>query len=427
MFPSVLSALLCSIFRPLRLSHGSSSLEPSLRKRPLPFGYSLDWHDGRRGKPRLELSLKGVGLFDLPVGVLRYRILSPDVLDYCSLGVCRFVCRKLRDLLPRKMIPPAHDQWDMDYWPFLKPELLDSMVGGCLLTGAVVHGRIGVVKWALQQGARFHSNLLIHAAAAGQLELLKWLVQESRLKLADHDLDLPIVFAEALQNGCLGVAKWLVPFVGRAAELDSSTFSRISEGGHVPLLRWRHRRRRFSRRQLEDIAWKAAFFGRLDVMQWLRQTNRSFFTTWLTRLKEWAFNGAVKGGNEEMVRWLHACGAEVTLEVVAQIVGQDELKLLKFCREIEALWNDEYVVLTAGYYSLACLQYLLAEGVPWPADFFEGAIEAGGACFRRTDHFPALEYARQRGIKWNDAKMAKISASTHSGPLRDWILANLRQ
>jgi hypothetical protein len=39
-------------------------------------------------------------LLQLPTDVLRHFILRAGVLDTCSRAVCRFVCRRLRDLIP---------------------------------------------------------------------------------------------------------------------------------------------------------------------------------------------------------------------------------------------------------------------------------------------------------------------------------------
>jgi hypothetical protein len=42
----------------------------------------------------------GHSLLDLPTDVLRHLIIRASVLDPCSRAVCRFVCRRLRDLIP---------------------------------------------------------------------------------------------------------------------------------------------------------------------------------------------------------------------------------------------------------------------------------------------------------------------------------------
>jgi hypothetical protein len=387
-------------------------------------------------KPRLTLSSDGGGLLDLPADVLRYRILAHGELDSSSLGVCRFVCRNLRDLLPRKMFPPG--RW------LLRTEiplpLLEVIAGGCLVRGAVVHGRTNVLKWALQQGAPLNKwsdqHLLNLAAAAGQLQVLQWLLKEttctpyvctlyhetSRQYCWAHAYELAIAYCQ------LHVAKWLLPFVG-ALEREDRSLIRLCEVGHMEMLRWQQERLPFTEAEVGDLVTEAATFGSLDVLQWLQHTSPAFFTAGLVAHSEYVRHGAVASGNLEIVPWLHACGAEVTLDVVALFAMQNQLGLLKWARKIGAPWNDEHVMLTAGFYSLDCLKYLLAEGVPWPWNFFERAIKTFYPyrwVHRKVDSFPPLEFARRNGVEWNDAAMAALAAACRWSRMRRWILANLK-
>jgi hypothetical protein len=174
------------------------------RKRPLPCDRLADMVGSLR-KSRRELSPCAAGLLGLPEDVLRYRILSPEVLDFSTLGVCRFVCRKLRNMLPRKLFPPGR-------WRMHSEKPTPQAIGGCLVSGATAQGHLAVLKWALKRktACRSHrSELDGLAAASGQLRVLKWLVQETGKTYVYWDS----LFSEAVEKGHLEVAKWLLPYL----------------------------------------------------------------------------------------------------------------------------------------------------------------------------------------------------------------------
>jgi hypothetical protein len=402
--------------------HAQESSAPALavrRKRPVPSG---DW-DGRCRRRRLAPATCKGGLLALPADVLRYRILTHALLDFSSLGVCRFVCKTLRDLLPPRLFPRSRHRWH----EHCTHTRLRVTIGGCLVCGAVVQGHIGVLKWALERlfrgGAslRCFKHLVTLAAASGQLQVMKLLRKE--ITETDAVYYWEGVYRTALQCGQVEAAKWLLPFTRSSTiDMDCSALVRLCEGGHLHMFRWQNRRQKISEEDFRRMVGNAWYFGHLDVLRWLRQTNRALFTAKLMATDAHFFY-ALENGAATMVRWLHECGAEVTLGVVARIVNHDQLQLLKWARDIGAPWNHTYVLLATGCHSVACMRYLLAEGVAWPPSFFDRAIRSNGSPY--MDCFPALEFARRQGVEWNDASMADVASRCWWGPLRRWILANL--
>jgi hypothetical protein len=127
----------------------------------------------------------------IPTDVLRHYIFSGRFLDPLSLVVCRFVCRRIKDLAP----PPAASTASQIRRN--KP----LMVPVCV--AAAARGFIPILRWARSKGYPPYCATVAHyAAMGGHLDLLQW--------ARDTDGCWSHETAEgAAQGGAMDVLRWL--------------------------------------------------------------------------------------------------------------------------------------------------------------------------------------------------------------------------
>jgi hypothetical protein len=129
------------------------------------------------------LSTHGLSLLLLPTEVLRHFVLRVGVLDTCSRGVCRFVCRRLRDLIPASSA-------DFYAAPSANSTALNSARNGC--AAAVPTGSSSLSSpsslppWAdpalIQEAKPPRRSLEVLAARQGYLAVIQWCYRQNLLQ-----------------------------------------------------------------------------------------------------------------------------------------------------------------------------------------------------------------------------------------------------
>jgi hypothetical protein len=394
-------------------------------------------------------------LLDLPVDVLRHHVLVRPTLDLCSLAVCRFVCRRLRDMLPRISSPAAWDYWYSTAMPVpvvlsrLKPTCKDlamdqfvqspecmqemKVIYGTpaifreiiefpspvpttprvwmiafwqpvcklrlfhldtdpLLSDAVVCGYERVLEWSLGQGAPVGWHLLEEAASSGRLGILQQLVHHVEHGAAGtcRCALLPVL---AAAGGHLTVVKWLYYYQMPCLHSNHYDSPRCSFPKAVDDMRSFSGSTYFPT-WFDNVLVVATFYGRLEVLRWLRRLNRACFRKFFFE-SYWPPEWVIYGGHTEVLHWLHDFTRKPPgVDSCRVMVQVGRLDYLQWARMMGGAWNDrevlkmainclsyrrefvqelqqkgatwEQVLETGLFQSRSILQYLHDEGVPWP-------------------------------------------------------------
>lgn len=244
-------------------------------------------------------------LFHLPADVLRNHIFSNRTLDVCSLGVSRFVCRVLRDLI-------------------LQPEK-SIEVEACRL------GFLNILKWifSFHKPCLYIHDMVCTAAENNHLEILKWLHGEH-----NYIDSFSSVQEVACLNGHLDIVYWLyiikeLRFPHDYPDRKSYLLKHIAKYGHLHIIQfllqiwciwdnkilvgavegkrlnvliWAIENMAQSKKiNMSKICTTAAYLGYLDVLQWARNKN----CQWDERV----CSNAAQMGHLDTLIWAHQNGA----------------------------------------------------------------------------------------------------------------------
>ena len=249
-------------------------------------------------------------LLDLPVDILRYHVFSTKVLDDCSLGISRLVCRKLYKLTPKPQTAIAIDAAKHGYLSVLKwifncnflvqIELITEM--------AIKYNHLEVIKWLyINYGNRF--TIMDNCCIYGNLEILQWLHSIDKFKKPYYDSE---------KNYWLCVAK----------------------NGHLHILQWISTLWNVLDKNLMIAAVKG---NQMEVLKWGLKKNRSVFNADI-------YNAAALCGNIGILKWLRENKIRWNEEVCNSAIMRGHLDTLIWCRENGAPWNIDWATYRARVY-----------------------------------------------------------------------------
>ncbi|RLN72246.1 hypothetical protein BBJ28_00022150 [Nothophytophthora sp. Chile5] len=159
-----------------------------------------------------------------------------------------------------------------------------------MISSAAAAGHLEVVKWLHEDlGINSAGNGYVKAAMGGHLEVLKFL-HNNHLRNGSKRFLLD----EAARSGFLDVVQWL-----HAYSYETSTTRAMdgaAQGGHLNVVQWLHEHRSEGCRSA--AMHFAAANGHMDVVKWLH-SHRS------EGCQETTLSLAAKCGNLDMVQWLH--------------------------------------------------------------------------------------------------------------------------
>ena len=191
-----------------------------------------------------------------------------------------------------------------------------------------------------------NGNCAIYAAvAAGQLEVIKWLAEESG-QAVDVTTDNNYVFRIAAENGHLDIVKWLITDSEQAAKTAAYAdvairFSAVN--GHLNVIRWlvEDYRDWIAAKKLDDQNFVrqpvdvtldnncatrlAAVNGHLDSVKWL--VLKSGQDIDVSELNHYALRMAAVNGHLAVIKWL-------VIDYPAHLAEKDEDRTKKYYADI---------------------------------------------------------------------------------------------
>ncbi|RLN83425.1 hypothetical protein BBJ28_00012906 [Nothophytophthora sp. Chile5] len=280
------------------------------------------------------------------------------------------------------IVASRQDQWDMVRWMIENCELVTHLGKpySKYFDLAAGDGNLEFLKFATSRklwtpSARDASWMISSAAAAGHLDVVKWLHEELDTNSADdgyvnaamggHLEVLKYLHEKHLRNGSkqspmdmaakggfLDVVQWL--HENRREGCTSAAMHHAAVNGHMDVVKWLHSHRREGCKKTTLV--RAAGVGNLEMVQWLHDNRRDVFfgpgamdraatwghldvVKWLhesrgERCSVEAMNGAAACGFLEVVKWLHENRSEgCTKEAMDIAAANGHLKIVQWLHE----------------------------------------------------------------------------------------------
>ena len=200
-------------------------------------------------------------------------------------------------------------------------------VGGPLrtrvLSDVIMPGQVALAKWALAEGcprARYWRNNMAAAAAFyGNLELVRWLIQEQDVAMTRN------VMAIAGRSGNLELVRWLR---GEGCDWDTRTCEYAAAAGCLAVLQWL---------RANGCPWdattcmSAARRSHLETLRWARENgcNWNVFTCAM----------AAMGGHLQVLQWLRGEGCPWDHRTCYYAVDSGHVEVLRWARENGCMWT----------------------------------------------------------------------------------------
>ena len=208
---------------------------------------------------------------------------------------------------------------------------------------AAAAGRVDVLKWLLESGAghaiRGHAKLAQTAARHGRKDVIKWLLEimsiefkpdfeskfpwyakvlrETNMRIPDYAVD---ICADAALYGHFEVLKFLR---ANGLEWDEMTCDGAAESGNLEMLKWAHAK---GCPLTDDCFCGAAAGGNLETLQWLREKGCVF--------DEGTMVYAAEDGRLEALKWLHDNGCVCDEDSMRAAADSEHWDCVEFLIEI---------------------------------------------------------------------------------------------
>ncbi|RLN85507.1 hypothetical protein BBJ28_00023614 [Nothophytophthora sp. Chile5] len=166
----------------------------------------------------------------------------------------------------------------------------NAQAASWMLSSAAAAGHLEVVKWVHEEfGINWAGDYYMKAAMGGHLEVLKYL-HEKRLRNGSKRS----LMDAAARSGFLDVVRWL--HANFKQKCTTNAMDWAADGGHLEVVQWLHEHR--SEGCTPAAMHLAAANGYMDVVKWL-QLHRS------EGCEEATLGRAAESGHLDMVQWLH--------------------------------------------------------------------------------------------------------------------------
>ena len=159
----------------------------------------------------------------------------------------------------------------------------------------------------------------------------------------------------------------------------------------------------------------AAAVAATALMQWAKRAKRTAIG-FLPRLcVQSACSHAARGGNREVLEWLHNTGCPWDTKSCAAAAKEGHLEVLQWAREHGCPWNAMTCSRAAGYGHLRVLRWAREHHCPWDWATRASAAEGG--------HLAVLQWAREHDCPWTSSTCAYAARGGQLEVLQ-WIREN---
>lgn len=197
---------------------------------------------------------------------------------------------------------------------------LEDRDGYNALSNAIYYGHLPVARYLVEKGAHLqagfsrHQNLLQLAPKNGNLELLKWLIEEQKQSPLQRVEKLTPVY-KAAEYGQFEMVKYLLSRSDAQQQLKIESQETLlmfaARSGNLELVKWLVESQGFQPGQLNELGENAlayaAYRGHVEVVKFLADAagpQRNAVLRQTSQKAENLLHFASSGGNLELVKWL---------------------------------------------------------------------------------------------------------------------------
>ena len=260
-----------------------------------------------------------------------------------------------------------------------------------MFSHAAKNGNIEVLKWLLDEGCDFEEHAFTMAAGTGNLEFMKWLLEVYKCLYPDKEDCEPFTthtFEMAAENGNIEVMKWLRD----KCNWDRFTIIRAAENGNLENMKW------LVKEGCDfndyEIFSNAAKNGNLENMKWLKTEGFLWDVDPYHTESSGVFANAAMNGNLENMKWLlqGGCPWGFETETFDCAVKNGNLENMKWLLREGCPWGSETFCHAALNGNLENMKWLLQEGCPWGPKTFGYAAKNG--------NLENMKWLLQEGCPW---------------------------
>lgn len=200
---------------------------------------------------------------------------------------------------------------DVDFYE-LKQEDDDNN----LLELAITGGHFETVQW-LREVKKYPFNVsysLPQAASTGNLEMVKWIINQTELETFGS---IQGVVAAAAGSGNLELVKWLI---GSGFPIDESTQAKAARYGHLDIMKWLLENNIQKLTHTETVSAGAA--GHLNILKWLSENNCIWHA--------YAMTMAAREGYFDIVVWLWENGCPIHPSAMRFAADKGDLGVMQY-------------------------------------------------------------------------------------------------
>ncbi|KAG5184040.1 hypothetical protein JKP88DRAFT_163563 [Tribonema minus] len=228
-----------------------------------------------------------------------------------------------------------------------------------------------VVQWALGNGLKPDSSVVVAAAQAGETSLMA-------RALSGHTywqrMDEAYAASRAIAAGRLDALQWALDhadIIPPKPAYVAWDFCPAAENGHINILQWAKDTHRRAPSTMQKWALAAATGGQVRVISWLAKAN-------MIDIPDFVSVRAAQQGRVDVLRWLHDSGSMFIADDIFEIAAKaGQLEVVAW--GLESGYGVRSGVLEAaaaeGHFDI--LKWAHVTGVPFTEGVLRGAIDCG--------------------------------------------------
>ena len=306
------------------------------------------------------MSVITLNLLSLPRDVLTNCIFNKKNLDQCSLLICRFVCRLLRNniilchgsgckICRHRLFHLAVEMSYLDIMKWLYARKF--IIPECAYRAATKTGRIDILEWLYCTTGKLNPNCMDTAAERGNMHIITWITSKINWKPTNNYFLLTAakhghinvlqwakskriyfckeIFTVAARHGQLEVMEWCFNQTDIPVDPWASYYVAV-QYGHLKILKLLHQK---GQNYEELAAVLAARYGHLEILQWVRKL-RIPFGDRLCR-------EAAKYGNLKILMWLNKTIKLPLNETHARLAfDSNHMEIVQWLHEVKSITID---------------------------------------------------------------------------------------
>lgn len=326
-----------------------------------------------------------------------------------------FVCKTGVNTLFDNMLLIQHNKYDVEY--------------GKYIGHAAYAGNLRLVKWLLYNkhgSSTKHDNEIIisdicgDAAKGGNLEIVKWFITEyvpeetTIFNDIENNISYDYTISAAIQNNHYDIVKWLHNYCGYEFSYEEFELA-VNKQCDPEIIKWFYS---FGFPFTKKILCAAVKYCDIETLKWIKQeiSNKSHRQERFSWDRD-TFSNAAERNDFEIIKWLRQERCPFNASVFSCAIMNCSFEILKWLRQERCPWNECIFINAFFRNDFEIIKWLKQEGCPWNKDTFSSAVK----------------YSDFEIIKWLREEKCPISCGSYKCALSEkkydifkWLIINTK-